>query len=327
VMFWFLVFGIAFLTGYFVIEKVGLFDIRPLPNIEIIYSMPILIGSLFLLIMVFLYLLSNRRGSKFKRWAYLVAVFLIVSGLWGSYLTRFSVEVVLTEGQDFYSGHDGYIQKSLYKGRLTRIPDIGIKLIKLSPRFSDDGNRVKGLKGEFIYFNNTGGQKEIVITNGIPRFLDGMMVRIRDFGYSPRFVLKSEEGAILQSSFVYMKLFPEGNEDSFRLLSPHTYYLRYYPSGDDGIEEPLFRFRIVRNKDIVFNRNIKLSEEIAFDNGRISFEEVRRWTKLSIKRDWGEVMAFTGVVLIVLTLLIQNLHLQHLSFYNKNLHLRRTSSL
>jgi len=297
-----LVLGTVFLAGYFIIERIGLFDVRPLSNIQIIYSIPFLTGSLFFLIMAILYLLSDRRGSRFRRWAYLVAVSLIVSGLWVSYFTRFSTEVVITEGQAFYSGDDRYIQKSIYKGRFARVPDIDIRLIRLSPEFSNDGSKVNALKGEFIYFSKAGEQEEIVITNGLPRFIDGIMVRIKDFGYSPRFVLKSKDGKVLHSSFVYMRLFPEGNEDFFRLLSPHTYYLRYYPSRNE-----VLRLRIIRNKDIVFNRDIRLHEDAPFDNGRISFEEVRSWTRLSISRDWGAIISLAGIIILLFTFLTKKL--------------------
>ena len=121
------------------------------------------------------------------------------------------------------------------------------------------------------------------------------MLKLKGFGYSPRYELKSKTGDVLDTSFVYMRLFPPGSEGFFRLLSPLTYYLRYYPEGKDSIKEPLLRLRIVRNKDVVLNRDVKISEDVDFENSRISFEEVRMWTKLSVKRDWGEMVMISGL--------------------------------
>jgi hypothetical protein len=299
---------VTFLSGYFAIERIGLFSLRPLSTINIIHSLPFLAGLTGLFILVSFYILSNNRISGLRRWSYLVAMSLIISGLLVSYFTGFYVEVIITEGQGFYSGHDEYL--SIYKGKFARPPEIGIKLEKLSPEFSKDSDEIKRLRGEFLYFRKGGGQTRIVITNRMPRLVNGMMFMIKGFGYSPRFVLKSKGGKVLFSSFVYMRLFPEGNEDFFRLLSPHTYYLRYYPSRTD---KP-FRLRIVRNKDIVFNDDIRLSEEVPFDNGVISFEEVRKWTRLLIIRDWGKIISVVGAILILLTLLPQKLALRKCKF-------------
>jgi len=296
----------GFLSGYFIIEKTGIFDVSSLSTINIIHSLPFLTGSTTLFVILFLYILTSRRTLRLRGWLYLFGISLIVSGLWVGYLTGLYAEVVITEGQGFYSGHDEVIYK--YKGKFATLPDIGIKLDKLNPEFNRGHDKIKRLQGEFIYFRKDRTQTKVVITERLPGLIDGMVLRIKDFGYSPRFVLKSEDGVVLTSSFVYMRLFPEGKEDYFRLLSPHTYYLRYYPS------QELFRLRIVRNKDIVFNRNIGLHEEASFDNGKISFEEVRRWTRLSITRDWGMIISLTGTILLSFTFLTKKLALRKRRF-------------
>ncbi|MEF9427487.1 MAG: hypothetical protein L0956_10115, partial [Candidatus Mariimomonas ferrooxydans] len=134
------------------------------------------------------------------------------------------------------------------------------------------------------------------LTDGLPRLIGGVWFQLKDFGYSPRYALKAKDGRVLGSSFMYMRLFPPGSEDYFRLLSPLTYYLRYYPEGRHDRTEPLFRLRVVRNKDIVYNGDISVSEEASFENSRLSVEEVRMWTRLSIKRDWGELLLFIGLI-------------------------------
>jgi len=292
--------AVAFAFCFFTIEKIGFFSNSPLSNLEIIYSVPMLSASIILLIAAIISFLKNLRKSGIREWMKFLSVLLIMSGFWLSYLTRFSGEVVLTEGQTFYSGHNDYIPETVYRGRFSTIPDIALKLDKVIPSFSSDGQKLTSLKASFeLPGKENKGAEEFIITDGLPRLIDGSLLRIRKLGYSPRYALKSNEGKILDSSFMYMKLFPPGSEDNFRLLSPLTYYVRYYPSGHDGGKEPLIGLRIVRNKDIVFDENIKLVEDAVFENSRISFDEVRHWSILSITHDRGVMLYIPGFFLAV----------------------------
>lgn len=289
---------VTFGVVYFLIEKAGLFSDTPSSCIEIVYSFPILIASLFLLPIVAVSALKDFRGSIVTGGIKVISALLIVGGLWLGHFTRFSGEVVLTEGQSLYSGHSEYMSETFYRGRYADDPDLVLKLVKLSPSFSSDGEKIEKLSGTMQFLNKeTKKPEEHTLTDGFPSLIKGMLFRLRDFGYSPRYALKTKDGRVLDSSFMYMRLFPPGSEDYFRLLSPLTYYLRYYPDGKNDRKEPLFRLRIVRNKDIVFNGDITLSEEALFENSRLSVEEVRMWTRLSIKHDWGEVLVFGGLIL------------------------------
>jgi cytochrome c biogenesis protein ResB len=232
-----------------------------------------------------------------------MAALLLIAGLWLSFLTRFSVVTVLTEGQTFSSSQRQSNPGSLYTGRFAAVPDLEIKLEKLNPEFSSDGKDIKGLNGKIVYYSRQAQSKsEHDLTIGIPVLIDGAWIKLDDFGYSPRYVLKSKEGRNLDSSFIYMRLFPPGSEDSFRLLSPLIYYVRYYPAGKGEGTDPVIRLRIVRNKDIVFNDDVKLSKDVLYENSRIAIEEVRMWTKLSITRDRGQVIAVIGIITGLLTL-------------------------
>jgi hypothetical protein len=46
----------------------------------------------------------------------------------------------------------------------------------------------------------------------------------------------------------------------------------------------------------VFNGSVNLTENVPIENSRISFEEVRMWTRLSIVHDWGMFFAFCGMI-------------------------------
>jgi hypothetical protein len=299
----FFVFVLAFGAGFFTVERTGIFSEYPLSNSEVFYSVPMLSASVLLLIITILSALRNFRKLRINGWVSVVSIMLMVSGLWLSYLTRFSLEVVLTEGQSFSLNRDDYAPDLQYKGRFARTPVFGIKLEKLSPEFSEDGRSIKSLAGKFLYRGEgDNDEKGIEITDGVPEFIGSVLLKIGDFGYSPRYVLKSEKDVTIDSSFVFMRLFPGGSEDYFRLLSPMTYYVRYFPSPDNSKSKPFLKVRIVRNKDIVINRDVMLGEEISYENAKISFEEVKMWTRLSIKRDWGEVLSFIGMIIAFICL-------------------------
>ena len=301
-----LIFTLVFGSTYFAVEKAGLFSEMPRSCLHILYSWPILGTSFLLLCGVLVSAIVKRKKLNLCSLAGIVSVVLIVSGLWLSSFTRFSGEVILTEGQDFYSGHANYAPGSLYRGRYAAEPDLALKMEEIIPSFSSSGRDIDGLEGRLTLFSKEKiGASELILTDGMPKLVNGTLLKLKGLGYSPRYELKSKAGTVLDSSFVYMKLFPPGNESFFRLLSPLTYHLRFYPEGKDSIKEPLIRLRIVRNKDIVVNRDVNISEDVSFENSRISFEEVRMWTRLVIKKDWGEVMTFVGLFLGALYLFMK----------------------
>ncbi len=280
---------------YYAVEKAGIFSAYPKTDIEILYSFPILFVSLAIMLIIAVSAFRKVKSLSAWDWLGVASIILIVSGLWLGHFTRFSAEVVLTEGQDFYTGHADYLPGTFYRGIFSKPPDFSIRIENLSPSFSDDGTSLSKLKGKIRFFSPKSKEPvEYVFTDGLPKLIEGTMFRLNDFGYSPRYALKSKEGKVLDSSFVFMDLFPPGSEGYFRLLSPLTYYIRYFPDGKDDINEALLQVRIVRNKDVIMNRDVKISEDITFENNRMSFEEVRMWTKLSIKRDWGEAATFGG---------------------------------
>jgi hypothetical protein len=293
-----IIFNVTFGFVYFAIEKTGLFSASPPTSLEVFYSRPVLVFSVVLLVIAIIAAIKNFRTLGVKGWMLVISVFLMVSGLWVSYFTRFSVEVILTEGQSFVPGRDEYVRGSLYRGRFAKLPVFRVRLEELSPEFSEDSRSITGLRGKFIYFEkDSRNPEDFVISDRLPKLFDNIFFKIRDFGYSPRYSLKTKEGRMLDSSFIYMNLFPEGSEDFFRLFSPLTYYVRYYSHHDKPEKEPSLKVRIVRNKAIVVNRDVRIGEEISFENARISFEEVRKWTKLSIKCDWGEIIGISGMII------------------------------
>ena len=296
-----MIFSLVSGAVYFLVQKAGLFSDMPHSALKILYSWPILIDSLLVLFIALWSVIVSRGSYRTYQWVGMISLALIVLGLWTGSLTRFSGEVILTEGQDFYSFNSNYLPGSFYKGKYADAPHIGLKMKEILPSFSEDVMNLKGIRAVVEMYQRDGKDPvERTLTDSITGYVKGSMLRVRDLGYSPRYVLSTGSGKQVDSSFIYMKLFPPGSEGYFRLLSPLTYYVRYFPDNPDA---PI-KLRIVRNKDIIFNGALGLSEKAEFENSSVAFEEVRKWTKLVIIKDRGLFMAAFGLCLLGFCLLI-----------------------
>jgi hypothetical protein len=296
---------LSFSVFFWIIEKSGLFSSSKASNIEILHSMPFIVSVSVMLSILFVFVIKKGLLRKYMLIVVGISIALMVSGLWTSYFTRFSAEAVITEGQSVRFEHIVGTEGSIYRRKYSRAPGFDIILEKLVPIFGDDKRSLRSLMGDLtVLTKNKSDSRKLVLTSGSFRWTDGYILRINDFGYSPRYILRQMNRKILDSSFVYMDLFPPGREDYFRLLSPITYYLSYDPDMKK-IENSLIRVRIARNKDIIARQQVKLNEEVRFDNGIISFPEVRMWTKISVTRDIGIVIFISGFFLGSIILIIK----------------------
>ena len=117
----------------------------------------------------------------------------------------------------------------------------------------------------------------------------------REIGYSLRYALKGKGGTVLDTGWAALKLYPPGREDFFRLITPHAFNVRYLPDATDG---RVLAVRISRNKDLLFSDRVKLGEDVPFDNGLISFADVRMWGRIHLAVDRGEPVTTAGLVLL-----------------------------
>lgn len=290
------IFSTIFAIAYVSLEAAGLFHVAPPAFHEICYSWPFRSNSLLFLVSAVMLAWRYRARARLTAFILALAVFALVGGLWLSWLTRFSGEIILTEGQMFSGVAQEYAPGSVYRGKLSGFPQVSVTLNKLMPVFRDDGQRLKRLGGKLL-FQVVGrkGARELEVASRLPIFADGFMISLKDFGYTPRYAFKMKDGTFLDSAWVYMKLYPPGSEDLFRLITPHTFSVRYSPA-PAGSSKP-FVLRIARNKDLLFNGGVQLGEDAYFDNGKISFEEVKSWTKIVVTRDKGLYFVWAGLLL------------------------------
>lgn len=294
--------SMGFLAGYYGLSMSGAVSaLPPASHYVVISSQVFLVTALVAAISGAFAFWHMGRGMR--RWLGIGGLTLAVIGVWASANFAFYGEAVVTEGQYIVSTASPYDPLTQYKGKFARVPVFCIDLTTLTPEFTPDGMGIKGLAGQFqLGYKSTDDMKPVTIKDsGFPKLLDPFTwLTIKDFGYSPRYVLKSQAGQELESSFVFMRLFPPGTEDYFRLITPITYYVQHYPKGTDKMKAQHFHVRIARNKDIIFNDRIVPGQDMSHDNAYISFDEVRQWTKLVVRRDPGALSTIAGLLMIVI---------------------------
>ncbi len=294
----------AFGLSYYLLMRSGLNGGPSVPTApEVLFSLPLLLCSFLLLGAVSLELLQRAGKASTGKILSVVGLAIMAAGYWTSALTRYDVVTVITEGQAIRPENIERVPGLGYVGKFARPAPFELELVRLHPSLTPDGSIVKNIEGEFL-LRSAGKEEPVTISNAVSRSNGLVRMRIRDLGYSPRYELRTTGSDIEDSSFVFLKIFPPGREDSFRLLAPLNYYVRYQPEpGPD--ENPLFRLRISRNKDIVFDGDVKQGEEIAFENARMRFPEVRRWTMLEITKDYGLPLFWLGAVIAITGLVLR----------------------
>jgi len=281
---------ITFIVSYVALMRLGLFSVAPAQYMSIFYSLPVYIASFALAATVLLNVLLIRLKSI---WQYilLVSIIVAVSGFWVNILTMLDVSMVITEGQESsleeaISGSD-----NKYLGKYAKQDEILFALRELTPEISSDGEEILELKAELELKLRGSDSERVFLTADKGHSYKGFDLSIKNFGYSPRYVLKVDNPPLHESAFVFLRLFPPGAEDYFRLLSPLTYFIQYFPGGD----EAHYRVRVARNKDLLFSGNVRPGEVFWFENASMHFPEVRQWTVLTIRRTPGNLLVVIGM--------------------------------
>ena len=316
----FLVVLVSIFACYLVIEKTGLFRTEAASFREIFHSVPVRVLSVFLslntLFGLFAAITARRGKKKNGPILFFIAIIVLVSALWCSIFTRFEGRAIRMEGASFDGFKQDYIQSTLYTARYAKLPELGILIRKIIPVPSADLGRLNGVSADIEYAGRTTGN---ILKGRLSAFWpfvsDWTAVTITDFGYVSTYVLYDLNENILESSPVYMRLFPPGREDYFEVMFVgYIFSVRLYP---DVIEQrgayttqsvepnnPLYLLRIVRNKDIAYNGPVKPDEKLKFDNVIISLGKPDMWVELSFVRDFGLPLATLGVLLLLVAVII-----------------------
>jgi hypothetical protein len=119
--------------------------------------------------------------------------------------------------------------------------------------------------------------------------------------FSPRFVIKDNEGKVLDTAF----LIPEGfSQDNLYFRSPalpHRFYIKI--EGRDSLS-----FRITRGKLTIKKGLVKLNEELEFEGLRVSFPEIKEIFTVRIIHYPGNKVILVGSLIIFLLHFIKGIN-------------------
>lgn len=280
----------AFALTYLLAETTGLFRLHPATLREACLAIPFLV-ALTLLALALLYRIARLRPLRVRHFLCAAGICLIPLGLWISHYTCFSGDLVVTEGQGFEGRIHEYHPGSIQRGRFARLPQVALRLEKLHAPPSG------GTRGEvFLLDRPSGAWQKLSVGGVIPSYSRGRMLRISEVGYSLRYALKGKDGSPLDTGWAALKLYPPGREDFFRLITPHAFNVRYLPTAADG---RVLAVRISRNKDLLFSDRVRLNKEVPFDNGLISFDDVRMWARINLVVDRGAPVMAAGLLFLL----------------------------
>lgn len=288
-------------------EWSGLFAPAPVHAVEVLHTVHMLVFAIALALVTLLRIAGGKgEGQGAARLLVQVAVLLFCAAVWTSRATHFEGKSVRFEGQGMQGLMGDYVRPSVY-GRSQKMPALGFHVNRLRPETNKDGDTLRSLTADVIVASSWSKVlRNTTITGRIPLFTAWTFVRITDFGYAPRFSMSDFSGNQVDSDYQYLKLFPPGAEDSFVPFTyGYTIYLRLYPdhierqglpaSRSAELANPLFKVRIVRHKDIVYNDFMKTGEHLKFDNAVFQLHEVVKWAEFTLVKDGGIFVALAGI--------------------------------
>lgn len=307
---------------YSLSERLGLFRAQPATIREVLNSYPFMVAATLLSVALVWNVLSRctaSRSDRIVRGFIVAGLVLIPAGLWASYFLHFQATAIRMERQDFLALPGEYEEFSVRKGPRAKTSSIGLYINHI------DFRKVPLLgtplpEVDVRYISNTA--KSLVTTTISPLkplFSDWTMVRISGVGYSVAYAINDQTKREIDRTYIPLKLFPPGSEDFF---SPkdlgYYWHLRYYP---DYVDEngkassrslepknPMFGVRVVRNKDIIFNGLLSLSNTLQIERVLFNIKDVRPCVEITFIRDPGIPVLLSGLFLTLAGLLAQILY-------------------
>jgi hypothetical protein len=245
----------------------------------------------------------------------------LAGGLLVSY-TRFSGNLVLTEGQRFDSDMKAFYKVTKQPKIFQALPSIGIDLEKVNARYVKDVAVDLDVRMKVAYLDN---EENVIVKINQPVRRGSTAILAQNSGMSPLFILSAPGGKEIDGGYFSLNV-QEGGEDSFEFPGrPYRFFVRFYPDHaveDDGkdysrtreINNPVAHVRIEKEKKTMYDGYLRLGERIKFDNIFLGMNDVRRWVDFLIVREYGTIPLFIGFLFGVLGLLLR------LVFYQKILY-------
>jgi hypothetical protein len=262
---------------------------------------------------------SGRVGGVRKRWTalgtYLFhgAFFLLAVGFLLTLLARQESRVWVAVGERFESRSDQLLSMSPPRILAAGVPSLSFDVDRITPEFWRDQMLFTRLDAELEF---PGGSVKTTRINRPLWVGPATFLRLSGFGYTPRYELVDREGAVLDSAFVKLNVFPPGKRDYFTLPDyPHRLYVEVLPDFelDEGVPvtrslnlvNPGVVLRVLRGRLDLGGAVLAGGEGFDFEGLTLRFPEIRYWGEFSVVRDPGAPVLFAAYLVGLVGLLLR----------------------
>lgn len=255
-------------------------------------------------------------------------LFCLAGGLLIMY-TRFSGNLLLAEGEEFYSDITQFRLIKREPKIFHALPELGIKMLKVFPSYEGKVGTGLNVSMKIKYFSET---IDAVAKVNQPFRKGAISILPENVGISPLFILRGRGREDVQGGYFSLKVL-KGEEDSFEFPGlPYTIYVKFYPDfAEEGgkpmtksfeIKNPVFHLRVEEKGRVLYNALRKPGEWAAFDTLELSCREIRYWADLLVVREYGNTPLFAGFIIGTIGLIMR------LVFFQKTIrvHIKRVGS-
>jgi len=247
-----------------------------------------------------------------------VSFFLCLAGGLLVMYTRFSGNLLLTEGEEFQSNIAQFRKISREPKIFHALPELRIALRKVFPTYEGSTGTDLKVSMQIQYFKEA---FEAVSRINEPIRKGAISILPENIGISPLFVLHGPGGAEASGGYFILNVL-KGEEDSFQFPDlPYTVFVRFYPDFTEeagkpvsrslDIRNPVFHIRVQEGERTLAEGYRRPGEGIRFGAHELSCSEIRYWVDLLVVREYGDTPIAVGFILGAVGLIMR------LIFYQK----------
>lgn len=234
--------------------------------------------------------------------------------------TRFSGNLVLTEGQGFDADITQFRRITRDAKIFKALPSVGLNLEKVIPKYEKDKAVDLTVLVKVKYWDKV---KDETVKINQPVKRGAVTLLAENVGISPLFVLKTEGGKDITGGYFSLNVL-NGAEDSFEFENmPYRIFVKFYPdyavkggkevTNSKDIRNPFTHLRVEEKGKVLYEGSIGMGQEAVFDSMHLYFEDARYWVNFLFVREYGNLPLFIGFLSGVIGLIMR------LVFYQKTL--------
>lgn len=230
------------------------------------------------------------------------------------FYTRFSGNIVLTEGQSFDGDVKQFRQISRQPKIMHALPSLLFSLEKVTMAYEG------GLPSDLsvaLRIRYEGEEKNEVIGINRPVKMGSLTMLATSVGVSPLFILRNAgDRKEIDGAWVSLNVL-KGQEDSFSFENnPETvFHARFFPDYvlEDGKEKtrspeilnPAFHITVKKNKISIAEATIRPGQAMVFEPYMLEFADLRHWAEFQVVREIGPAPLIAGFVLAITGLVLR----------------------